>query len=117
MTPPTDAERRRDLVIPDDPTVLSYLLSGIVQIELPRRQALLEASTTVERLEALVKLLDREVMLLASRLRLFAPEPATAARPAPELSQAINQARLRSLRRGGEGKAAPSTGASRPQGL
>jgi Lon protease-like protein len=75
VTPTTDAERRRDLVIPDDPTVLSYLLSGIVQIELPRRQALLEASTTVERLEALVKLLDREVMLLASRLRLFAPDP------------------------------------------
>jgi Lon protease-like protein len=75
VTPPTDAERRRDLVIPDDPTVLSYLLSGIVQIELPRRQALLEASTTVERLEALVKLLDREVMLLAGRLRLFAPDP------------------------------------------
>jgi Lon protease-like protein len=75
ITPPTEAERRRDLVIPDDPTVLSYLLSGIVQIELPRRQALLEASTTVERLEALVRLLDREVMLLASRLRLFAPDP------------------------------------------
>jgi Lon protease-like protein len=75
VTPPTEAERRRDLVIPDDPTVLSYLLSGIVQIELPRRQALLEATTTVERLEALVKLLDREVMLLASRLRLFAPDP------------------------------------------
>jgi hypothetical protein len=46
-----------------------------VIVELPRRQALLEASTTVERLEALVKLLDREVMLLASRLRLFAPDP------------------------------------------
>ena len=75
VTPTTDAERRRDLVIPDDPTVLSHLLSGIVQIELPRRQALLEASTTVERLEALVKLLDREVVLLASRLRLFAPDP------------------------------------------
>jgi Lon protease-like protein len=75
VTPTTEAERRRDLVIPDDPTVLSYLLSGIVQIELPRRQALLEASTTVERLEALIKLLDREVMLLASRLRLFAPDP------------------------------------------
>jgi Lon protease-like protein len=75
VTPSTDAERRRDLVIPDDPTVLSYLLSGIIQIELPRRQALLEAGTTVERLEALVKLLDREVMLLGSRLRLFAPDP------------------------------------------
>ncbi|MEO8437694.1 MAG: LON peptidase substrate-binding domain-containing protein [Chloroflexota bacterium] len=75
VTPTTDDERRRDLVIPDDPTVLSYLLSGIVQIELPRRQALLEASTTVERLEALVKLLEREVLLLGSRLRLYAPDP------------------------------------------
>jgi Lon protease-like protein len=75
VTPTTDAERRRDLVIPDDPTVLSYLLSGIVQIELPRRQALLEASTTADRLEALVRLLDRELLLLASRLRLFAPDP------------------------------------------
>ena len=72
---PPDAERQRDLVIPDDPTVLSYLLSGIVQIELPRRQALLEAETTVDRLDALVKLLDREVLLLRSRLRLFAPDP------------------------------------------
>ncbi len=73
--PPSETERRRDLVIPDDPTVLSYLLSGIVQIELPRRQALLEAATTTERLEALVRLLEREVLLLTSRLRLFAPDP------------------------------------------
>jgi Lon protease-like protein len=73
--PTPGTERRSDLVIPDDPTVLSYLLSGIVQIELPRRQALLEAATTVERLGALIKLLDREVLLLGSRLRLFAPDP------------------------------------------
>jgi Lon protease-like protein len=72
---PPATERRPDLVIPDDPTVLSYLLSGIVQIELPRRQALLEAATTVERLASLIKLLDREVLLLGSRLRLFAPDP------------------------------------------
>ncbi len=65
----------RDLVIPDDPTVLSYLLSGIVEVELPRRQALLEAETTVERLENLVRLLDRELMLLSGRLRIFAPDP------------------------------------------
>ncbi len=62
-------------MIPDDPTVLSYLLSGIVQVELPRRQGLLEAETTVERLEALVHLLDREIMLLSGRLRLFSPDP------------------------------------------
>ena len=62
------------LTIPDDPTVLSYLLSGIVQVELPRRQRLLEARTTVERLEELITLLDREVLLLARRLRLFSPD-------------------------------------------
>ena len=69
--PPT----RRDLVIPDDPTVLSYLLSGIVQIELPRRQALLEADTTVDRLEGLIALLERELVLLGRRLRFFTPDP------------------------------------------
>jgi Lon protease-like protein len=62
------------LAIPDDPTVLSYLLSGIVRTELPRRQRLLEADTTVARLEQLVTLLDREVFLLERRLRLFAPD-------------------------------------------
>ena len=66
---------RHDLVIPDDPTVLSYLLSGIVQVELPRRQALLEAETSVERLEGLVPLLEREILLLRYRLRCFAPDP------------------------------------------
>lgn len=71
--PPT----RRDLDIPDDPTVLSYLLSGIVQVELPRRQQLLEAETTVERLEGLIALLERELLLLGRRLRYFTPDPAS----------------------------------------
>lgn len=61
------------LLIPDDPTTLAYLLSGIVQVELPRRQALLEAETTVERLVHLLALLDREILLLSRRLRLFTP--------------------------------------------
>ena len=68
---------KRELTIPDDPTVLSYLLSGIVQVELPRRQALLEAETTVERLEGLIALLEREVVLLGLRLRAFTPDPRT----------------------------------------
>ncbi|MBI3749828.1 MAG: LON peptidase substrate-binding domain-containing protein [Chloroflexi bacterium] len=67
------------LAIPDDPTVLSYLLSGIVQTELPRRQRLLEAATTVERLEQLLVLLDREVFLLTHRLRCFTPDRHAAA--------------------------------------
>jgi Lon protease-like protein len=70
----TSSSGANELVIPDDPTVLSYLLSGIVQVELPRRQRLLEAETTVERLEGLIQLLDREVMLLSGRLRLFTPD-------------------------------------------
>ena len=70
-------DRRRDLVIPDDPTVLSYLLSGIVQLELPRRQALLEAATTVIRLEALIRLLDREVVLLSQPTAAVLAGPAT----------------------------------------
>jgi Lon protease-like protein len=72
-----DPPTRRDLDIPDDPTVLSYLLSGIVQVELPRRQVLLEAETTVERLEGLIELLERELLLLGRRLRYFTPDPAS----------------------------------------
>jgi hypothetical protein len=64
----------RQLLIPDDPTTLSYLLSGILQVELPRRQALLESETTVERLAELVSLLDREILLLGRRLRFFSPD-------------------------------------------
>jgi uncharacterized protein len=76
-----EPDARPDLAIPDDPTVLSYLLSGIIQIELPRRQALLEASTTTERLEALIDLLDRESLLLSARLRLFVPDQGVARGP------------------------------------
>ena len=72
-------------MIPDDPTVLSYLLSGIVSIELPRRQALLEAETTVARLEGLIRILDREILLLGQRLRdVHAGRPRPGRRP-PEL--------------------------------
>jgi hypothetical protein len=46
-------------------------------VELPRRQALLEAQTTVERLDGLIALLEREVLLLGRRLRYFTPDPAT----------------------------------------
>jgi Lon protease-like protein len=66
--------RRRRVLIPDDPTVLSHLLAGILQIELPRRQALLELGTTEERLVALLALIDREILLLRRRLRAFIPD-------------------------------------------
>jgi Lon protease-like protein len=69
----------RDVAIPDDPTILSYLLSGIIQVDQPRRQALLEAETTEERLRELIRLIDREVVLLERRLRNFTVDPRTAA--------------------------------------
>jgi ATP-dependent Lon protease len=70
-----DAPRRRRVTIPDDPTVLSHLLAGILQVEAPRRQALLEAATTEARLRGLLALIDREIFLLQRRLRFFRPEP------------------------------------------
>jgi uncharacterized protein len=75
-----DETVRRRVVIPDDPTTLSYLLAGIIQIELPRRQALLEAETTDERLRELLTLIDRETLLLRRRLRAFVPTAASLGR-------------------------------------
>jgi uncharacterized protein len=75
-----DETVRRRVVIPDDPTTLSYLLAGIIQIELPRRQALLEAETTDERLRDLLALIDRETMLLRRRLRAYVPTAAALGR-------------------------------------
>jgi Lon protease-like protein len=67
--------RRRRVTIPDDPTVLSYLLSGILQVESPRRQALLETPTSEARLRTLLRVIDREIFLLERRLRMFHPDP------------------------------------------
>ena len=69
-----EPRRRRRVLIPDDPTVLSHLLTGILQIELPRRQALLELASTEDRLRALLALIDREIFLLRRRLRAFTPD-------------------------------------------
>lgn len=67
------SERR--VVIPEDPTILSHLLAGIIQVELPRRQALLEAATTEDRLRELLVLIEREILLLRRRWRAFVPGP------------------------------------------
>jgi Lon protease-like protein len=65
--------------IPDDPTVLSHLLSGIIQVDQPRRQALLEADTTVDRITELLRLIEREITLLERRLRNYSVDPRLAA--------------------------------------
>src|SRR5439155_1582695 len=76
--------RRRRVTIPDDPTVLSHLLAGILQIAAPRRQALLEAATTEDRLRALIALIDRETFLLRRRLRFLRPDPHALRPPRPQ---------------------------------
>jgi hypothetical protein len=73
--PPRRREPTRELRIPDDPTTLSYLLSGIVQVDPLTRQLLLEAATTEKRLEELDRLLGRELRLLEIRLRYYVVEP------------------------------------------
>jgi Lon protease-like protein len=75
---PLDDVARR-VAVPDDPTVLSYLLSGIIQVDQPRRQRLLEATSAEARLLELIELIDREVVLLERRLRNFSVDPRTTA--------------------------------------
>jgi Lon protease-like protein len=58
-----------------DPVALGHIVSGLVQVDLPRRQQLLEASTTEERLADLDTLLARETALLSSSLAPHALDP------------------------------------------
>ena len=71
-------EAARRLVIPEDPTTLSYLLSGIIQVDPLRRQQLLEAESTEARLAALDRLIDRELWMLRRRLRAYTPDSTAA---------------------------------------
>ena len=50
--------------VPTDPRVLSYLVAAAAVLELPERQALLEAGTTAERLQSELVLLRREIGLV-----------------------------------------------------
>ena len=67
-------EPLESLRVPDDPSALSFLLTGIVQAEPDRKQALLEATTAEERLRDLDGLLRRELDLLDQRLGLYVPD-------------------------------------------
>lgn len=69
-----DVPSLESLRVPEDPSELSFLLTGIVQAELDRKQALLEASTAEERLRDLDGLLRRELDLLDQRLGLYVPD-------------------------------------------
>jgi Lon protease-like protein len=70
-------EQRRELLMAaahrllgtGDPTALSYVLTALIQVELPTRQGLLEAPTTMDRLLELDRLLRRESWFLRQGLR------------------------------------------------
>ena len=53
-----------DTALPDDPTVLSYLVSAAMVLDLDDRQGLLAAPDTTRRLRRVMTLLQREESLL-----------------------------------------------------
>jgi hypothetical protein len=61
LRPDTDALDQ----VPDDPTVLSHLIAATAQLTVEERQLLLAAPNTATRLRTELKLLNREVGLLA----------------------------------------------------
>jgi Lon protease-like protein len=71
---PDDDGLASALRIPDDPSHLSFLLTGILQVEPFRKQKLLEATTAEQRLRELDLLLDRELVLLRARLGPYSPD-------------------------------------------
>jgi Lon protease-like protein len=78
-----DDEQRRELLMAaarrltatSDPTELSYLISGLVQVELAVRQELLEAVDTTSRLSGLDAILRREIQLLSRQLKPIVLDP------------------------------------------
>jgi uncharacterized protein len=50
--------------LPDDPVAASYAIGGLLQIELSRKQLLLEIPDAASRLQAELHLLQREASLL-----------------------------------------------------
>ena len=50
--------------LPDDPVAASYAIGGLLQIELSRKQHLLEIPDAASRLQAELRLLEREARLL-----------------------------------------------------
>lgn len=60
--------------LPAEPQLLSYLVASTVVVDLPDKQALVEAPTTGQRLRAELTLLRREVVLLTTLTAAPAPE-------------------------------------------
>lgn len=64
-----------ELGLPDDPTVISYLVTAATVLDVPERQELLAARTTKSRLELARRLLTREIALVSTLGSLPAIEP------------------------------------------
>ena len=58
----------RETRVPSDPLALSYFIAGMLQVELPEKQALLEQGSASRRLEAELDLLRREAEILTPRV-------------------------------------------------
>ena len=75
--------RRGGEQLPDDPTVLSYLIAATAVLAIDERQRLLAEQTTVERLRLERRLLSREMGLLRQVRALPMPLGDLAATPSP----------------------------------
>jgi Lon protease-like protein len=53
-----------DIALPDDPELLAYLVGGALEVEIARKQELLEHDSTSERLRGCLEVLRRESVLL-----------------------------------------------------
>jgi uncharacterized protein len=65
----------RRLTATSDPTVLSYLVSGLIQVGIGQRQELLEIADTASRLTGLEAILRREIQLLRRNLKPLVLDP------------------------------------------
>jgi uncharacterized protein len=59
--------------LPDDPELLAYMVAAALQVEVSRKQRMLEADSTEERLQLCLSLLRREEALLDRMLAHSAP--------------------------------------------
>jgi Lon protease-like protein len=65
----------RRLTATSDPTVLSYLVSGLIQVGIGQRQELLEIADTASRLTGLEAILRHEIQLLTRNLKPLVLDP------------------------------------------
>ena len=70
-----DGDEDSDEDIPDDPTVLSYLITAAMVLPMDERQQLLAAASTAERLERARELLRRECAIISAISALPSLEP------------------------------------------